>query len=518
MDSILQFLSKLWKGFDSLSSGRKISVMIVVLVTAASIGLMVYLTNQVEYRVLFSNLSAEDAGSIVGKLNEKKIPYKISSAGNAVSVPAEKVSELRLELAASGLPQGSGVGFEIFDNKTLGATEFEQQLNYRRALQGELARTINGLDEIQSSRVHIALPKDSLFSEQQKRPTASVTLRLKSGKTIRPAQIEGIVHLVASSIEGMNPDDVMVVDSRGTILSASQGDTNKLSKLTASQVDFQRNTEKDLSGRIQSLLENVVGKGKAVVRVTAELDFRVTEKTEESYDAEAPVVRSVQRNSEKTNAVGKTGAVSENPEKEKLDEIVNYEINKVVNKTVMPVGDTKKLSIAVLVDGTYKKNEKGEEVYQPRTKSEIESIEDLVRKSAGINAQRGDQVVVTNMPFRKVDAEEVETPSLKERVETFTPIFGYIAIAGVIIFILLFIVRPLIQTITKAAPLPSRQLAGAHLPLGIPGETQTEQYARQVAEEMQGTEGRSLTEAEIAREMARADSKQFADILRNWIK
>ncbi len=518
MDSILQFFAKLWAGFDSLSSSRKMSVIIVTLITAASIGLMVYLTNQVEYRVLFSNLSAEDAGSIVGKLNEKKISYKISSSGNAVSVPAEKVSELRLELAAAGLPQGSGVGFEIFDNKTLGATEFEQQLNYRRALQGELARTINGLDEIQSSRVHIALPKDSLFSEQQKRPTASVTLRLKSGKTIRPAQIEGIVHLVASSIEGMNPDDVMVVDSRGTILSAGQGDTNKLSKLTASQVDFQRNTEKELSGRIQSMLENIVGKGKAVVRVTAELDFRVTEKTEESYDAEAPVVRSVQRNSEKTNAVGKTGVVSETPEKEKLDEVVNYEINKVVNKTVMPVGDTKKLSIAVLVDGTYKKNEKGEEVYQPRTKSEIDSIEDLVRKSAGINAQRGDQVVVTNMPFGKVEAEEAETPSLKERVETFTPIFGYIAIAGLIIFILLFIVRPLIKTITKAAPVPVRQLSGTQLAVSIPGETQTEQYARQVAEEMQGTGGRSLTEAEIAREMARADSKQFADILRNWIK
>jgi flagellar M-ring protein FliF len=515
MDSILQILAKLWKGFDSLSSGRKLSVIMVVLVTVAGIGLMVYFTNQIEYRVLFSNLSAEDAGSIVGKLNEKKIPYKISSSGNAVSVPAEKVSELRLELAASGLPQGSGVGFEIFDNKTLGATEFEQQLNYRRALQGELARTINGLDEIQSSRVHIALPKDSLFSDKQKRPTASVTLRLKSGKTIRPAQIEGIVHLVASSLEGMSPEDVMVVDSRGTILSTAQND-NKLSKLTASQVDFQRNMEKDLGSRIQSLLENVVGKGKAVVRVTAELDFRVTEKTEESYDAEAPVVRSVQRNSEKTNAVGKTGAVSENPEKEKLDEIVNYEINKVVNKTVMPVGDTKKLSIAVLVDGTYKKNEKGEEVYQARTKNEIESLEDLVRKSAGFNGQRGDQVVVTNMPFRKADVEEVEAPSLKERVETFTPILGYLAIVGGIIFILLFIVRPLIKNIISAAP--ARSLSPARVPAGLPGETPTEIYARQMAVERQAADGRPLTEAEIAKEMAKADAKQFADILRNWLK
>ncbi|NTW06331.1 MAG: flagellar M-ring protein FliF, partial [Syntrophaceae bacterium] len=438
--------------------------------------------------------------------------------GNAVSVPAEKVSELRLELAAAGLPQGGGVGFEIFDNKTLGATEFEQQLNYRRALQGELARTINGLDEIQSSRVHIALPKDSLFTDQQKKPTASVTLRLKPGKTMKQSQIEGIMHLVASSIEGMSPDDVMVVDSRGTILSTKQNESSKFSKLTAQQTEFQRNTEKDLSNRIQSLLENVVGKGKAVVRVTADLDFRVTEKTEEIYDPESSVVRSVQRNSDKVNAVGKSGAVSENPEKEKMDEVINYEINKVVNKTVMPLGDTKKLSIAVLVDGTYKKNEKGEEVYQARTKSEIESIEDLVRKSAGFNAQRGDQVVVTNMPFRKIDAEEVETPTLRERVQTFTPIFSYIAIAGIIVFILLFIVRPLITTISKSAPDPAKQLPGAQLPAGLPGETQNEQYARQIGAEMQAPGARALTESEITREMARADSKQFADILRNWIK
>jgi flagellar M-ring protein FliF len=512
MDSILQYLTKLWNGFDALSSGRKMSIVMVILITVASIALMIYMTNQVEYRVLFSNLSAEDAGNIVGKLNDKKIPYKVSSSGNAISVPSEKVSELRLELAASGLPQGGGVGFEIFDNKTLGATEFEQQLNYRRALQGELARTINGLDEIQSSRVHIALPKDSLFSEKQKKPTASVTLRLKSGKNIRPAQIEGIVHLVASSIEGMNPEDVMVVDSRGTILSTIQNES-KLSKMTASQIDFQRNMEKDLAGRIQSMLENVVGTGKAAVRVTAELDFRVTEKTEETYDAEAPVIRSVQRNAEKVNAVSKTGTVSESPEKEKLDEIINYEINKVVNKTVMPVGDTKKLSIAVLVDGTYKKNEKNEEVYQPRTKNEIESLEDLVRKSAGFNSQRGDQVVVTNMPFKKIEAEEAEATTWQEKVEVFSPVLRYIGIFALMALILFFVIIPLIKSIMSVSP--ARSITAARIPAGGAAEA----YGQRAAAEMRAAgEERPLTEADITRQMAQADSKQFADILRNWIK
>jgi flagellar M-ring protein FliF len=511
MDSLLQSLNKLWAGFETLSSGKKVSILMVILITAASIVLMVYLTTQVEYRVLFSNLSNEDAGNIVAKLGDKKIPYKLSASGNVVSVPADQVSQLRLELAASGLPQGGGVGFEIFDNKTLGATEFEQQLNYRRALQGELSRTINGLDEIQSSRVHIALPKDSLFTDQQKKPTASVTLRLKSGKNLKPAQIEGIVHLVASSIEGMNPADVMVVDSRGTILSAKQNDT-KLSKLTAQQGDYQRNLEKDLAARIQSMLENVVGPGKAAVRVSAELDFRITEKTEETYDPEAQVVRSTQRNSDKENAVSAAGAVSDNPRKEKIDEITNFEINKVVSKTVMPVGETKKLSIAVLVDGKYKKNEKNEEVYEALSKADIESLEDLVRKSAGFNAQRGDQVVVTNMPFRKADTEEAEAASFKETVETVSPILKYVGIFALIAFIVMFVLRPMLQSVMRGAPV--RPLAEVRVGAG----TVAEEYARQAAEAMRTGSDRPMTETDLASEMAKVDAKQFADILRNWIK
>lgn len=513
MDSIIQSLSKFWKGFEALSSGKKVSIVMVLAATAASILLLIYLTGQVEYRVLFSNLTNEDAGNIVGKLSEQKIPYKLSASGGAISVPAEKVAELRLSLAAAGLPQGGGVGFEIFDNKTLGSTEFEQQLNYRRALQGELSRTINGLDEIQSSRVHIALPKDSLFTEQQKKSTASVTLRLKSGKSLRPAQIDGIVHLVASSIEGMKPEDVMVVDSRGAILSAMQSDS-KLSKMTAQQSDYQRNMEKDLAARIQTMLENVVGQGKAAVRVSAELDFRIMEKTEESYDPEAQVVRSTQRNAEKENAISPAGAVSENPQKEKVDEIINYEINKVVSKTVMPVGETKKLSIAVLVDGKYTKNDQNEEVYQALTKNEIESIEDLVRKSAGFNAQRGDQVVVTNLPFRRVEAEEAPPVSLQENIATFSPILKYVGVFALIAFIVMFVLRPLLSNVMSAAP-------AAPLTLGarIPAAEAAGEYARQAMEGMQpGGAERVMTETDLTREMARADAKQFADILRNWIK
>jgi flagellar M-ring protein FliF len=261
------------------------------------------------------------------------------------------------------------------------------------------------------------------------------------------------------------------------------------------------------------MLENVVGQGKAAVRVTAELDFRIMEKTEESYNPEAQVVRSTQKNSEKENAVTAAGAVSADPKKEKVDEIINYETNKVVSKTVMPVGETKKLSIAVLVDGKYKKNEKNEDVYVALTKNEIESLEDLVRKSAGFNAQRGDQVVVTNMPFRRVEAEEAESASLKQNIETFSPVLKYIGIFALMAFMVMFILRPLLKSVMSGAPV--RTMAQARIPAGeAVGE-----YARQAAEAMgQAGVDRSMTESELTREMARADAKQFADILRNWIK
>ena len=212
MDPFSELFTKFTAGFASLTQARKVSILLAAFITMASMAFLVYLTGQIEYRVLFSNLSSEDAGSIVNKLQEKKVPYKLSATGDAVSVPTDKVAELRLEMATAGLPQGGGVGFEIFDAKSLGATEFEQQLNYRRALQGELARTISSFEEIQQSRVHLALPRESLFLEQQKKATASVTIRLKQGKTLRSSQVEGIVHLVASSVEGISPEDVIVVD------------------------------------------------------------------------------------------------------------------------------------------------------------------------------------------------------------------------------------------------------------------------------------------------------------------
>jgi len=509
MNSFMQFFAGIRQSFVELAPARKLSILIVAGITLSVLAAMVYFANRTEYKVLFSHLSSEDASAILAKLQEKKIPYEITSSGDTILVASEKVSELRLEMAGSGLPQGGGVGFEIFDQKTLGATEFEQQLNYRRALQGELARTIKGLEEIQSSRVHIALPKESLFVSEEKKPTASVTLKLKPGRSLSQSQIEGITHLVASSVEGLNAEDVIVVDNKGNILSKLKGES-RLSGLSSSQVEFQRNLEKDTAARIQSLLENIVGQGKAVVRVAADLDFRMTEKTEESYDPESPVVRSTQKQSEKSAS---PGTANSSAGQENMDEIINYEINKTVSKTVMPVGEIKKLSIAVLVDGTYVKNKKGEETYQPRSKKEIESIEELVRTSAGFSSTRGDQVAVTNMPFKKLNEEEVTGGNdwLGDGLAGYFPVIKYLLIFIAVILAYFFVIRPLIKGITSQTS--EKVLGEEDIPTDVIELTGSPQSLDLVP-----VSEKELTEVDLARKMALEDSRAFAELLRNWLK
>jgi flagellar M-ring protein FliF len=516
------YLEGIWRGIGALPGSRKTALALVTVLIMASIMTFVYFTSQEDYRVLFSNLTGEDAAAIVTKLKEKKIPYQISPSGETISVPSEQVSELRLELAAAGLPHGGGVGFEIFDNKVFGASEFEQQMNYRRALQGELARTINSLDEIQQCRVHIVIPKDSLFIEQQKKPTASVTIKLKTGRKLKDSQIDGIGHLVASSVEGLSADEVMIIDSQGNILSKRQGDSGQ-SRLSSSQIEYQRNIEKEMANQIQTLLESVVGRGKAAVRVNAELDFRLMEKTEEIYDPESPVVRSSQKQMDKsvgmasapTRGAGK--AESFGPEKEKTDETVNYEINKTVSKTIMPVGEIKKISIAVLVDGTYPKNDKGVAIYQERPKKELESFEDLVRKSAGFNTQRGDQVVVSSMPFNRNETEEgMMAKSWQDSIASVIPMIKYAALIIGLLLTFLFIIRPLIRNVITAAhsaETPEKRQIATDAGVSVSlGSSQPPQLA------LSQFDGKPMSEMELTKQLAGANSKKFAELLRNWLK
>ncbi len=517
MNGIWEFMNRLWKGFDALTAARKISVAVAGMLTLFLLVLMVYMTSQINYRPLFSGLTHQDASTIINRLKDLKISYKLSGSGDSILVPEEKISELRVELAASGIPRGGGSGFEIFDKKSFGATEFEQELNYRRALQGELSRTINGLDIVDYSRVHIALPKESVFLTEKTSPSASVTVRLKPGRKLSDAQVDGIVHLVANSVEGMLPENVMIVDNAGNILSRYTNDSGP-GKAVSSQMEYQARLETDLSNRIQTMLERVLGQGKSVVRVSAEIDFSLMEKTEEIFDPDSQVIRSVQRQSEKTPTPQVAG---ENPEggmngegRERSDEIINYEINKVLSKTVLPTGDIRRLSIAVAVDGIYEKDQSGKDVFQQRPKKELDSLEDLVRKSAGFVAGRGDQVVMTCMPFRKELAHDgLETNTFWETLlSTLLPLLKYVMILALFVFAFLFVVRPIVRSLLESAERrPAREVealaAGGPVPRLAAGPSL-----------LAGPAGGEVTDIHLARQLAGEDPKKFAELLRNWLR
>jgi flagellar M-ring protein FliF len=460
-------------GFRGLSPSRQILVVVVLSGALAAIVGGFLWSQEPEMQVLFSHLSAEDTGAIITKLKEQKIPYSVEGNGTTLLVPSDKVHELRLQLASQSLPQGGGVGFEIFDRTTVGMTDFVQKLNYRRALQGELGRTIAQLSEVERARVHLVVPERSLFADQRERPRASVVLTLRRGKMLSSGQIQGIAHLVASSVEGLQPQEVTVVDSHGQILSQPVGDVGV--QQTSAYIDAKQTVEKDLEGRVQSMLERVVGKGKAVVRVSTVMDLRKIERTEEAYDPNVQVVRSENRSQEKTNSReesegGIAGTTSNLPDRTttettggstnnavRTNATINYEINKSISRIIEPVGTLKKLSAAVLVDGTYQvteaKDGKSSRKYIPRADEEIKKLEELVKKAVGYSEERGDQVEVLNVAFDTSVADEGLAQGEGEPKGTNPMIGQYVryGIFGVLAtLILLFVVRPLMRLLTQS--------------------------------------------------------------------
>ena len=471
--------------------------MIVLIALAGSIAGLIAIalwTQQPDMQVLFTNLNPEDAGGIVEKLKETKVPYETTGGGNTVLVPSAQVHELRLQLATQGLPHGGGVGFEIFDRTSIGMSDFVQKLNYRRALQGELARTIAQMPEIERARVHLATPERRLFSnDENNRSRASVVLSLRNGQTLAKTQVNGIVHLVSSSVEGLQVKDVTVVDGHGRLLSSAAG-SDDAAGLTGSQLEYQRTVEKDIETRIQSMLERIVGANKAVVRVSSILDFRKVETTEERYDPNSQVVRSEQRGQEKANGAngvsgGVPGVQSNVPEgtaqepaqtsssnNQTKNETVNYEISRTVSRVVESSGSIKQLSVAVLVDGIYEMaapSEAGKagsdtaKKYMARPEDDMKRIEEIVKKAMGYSAERQDQVQVTNVQF-DIATEEPPAQGIEAAAEpasSFTPYIRYGVGGGLFLLILFMVVRPLMAMLGTAGSSTGSSAEGATPPL-----------------------------------------------------
>lgn len=480
--------------FATLPLTQRFAVMVALAAAVAGLTAVALWTQQPDMQVLFTNLAADDAGSIVDRLKDMKVPYELGAGGTSILVPSAQVHDLRLRLAGQGLPHGGGLGFEIFDRSSLGVSEFVQKVNYRRALQGELARTIAQMPEVERARVHLSMPERRLFNANQERSRASVVLSLRGGQSLGKAQIQGIVHLVASSVEGLQPQDVTIVDGHGRLLSGSPQDDG--ARLTDSQLEYQRTLEKDIEGRIQTMLEHIVGANKAVVRVSSLLNFRQVETTEERYDPNGQVVRSEQRSQEKsagTNGVsgGVPGVASNVPpgkdaeptqsstnSSQNKNEMVNYEISRTVSKIVEPIGTVKQLSAAVLVDGRYEpvKGDAGQTAvegdaarkYSPRSEEEMKQIEEIVKKAMGYNADRGDEVQVVNAQFGFGQEEEAGTSiETSSSPVSWAQSVRYGVGTALFLLLLFFVVRPLIAVLTA----PSDAGARAGLAAGGVGET-----------------------------------------------
>jgi flagellar M-ring protein FliF len=486
---------------------KKVMLLAVLVLTATAIILLASWAQKPDFQVLYSNLSEEDSGAIMQKLKDLKIPYKTTAGG--IMVPAEKVYELRIQMASQGLPQGGSVGFELFDKANFTMTDFVQKLNYRRALQGELARTIKSLSEVNQCRVHLAVPEKSLFAKEDDRPKASVLVSLKAGRNLSQSRIQGIVHLVSSSVEGLSPKDVSVVDQSGEMLTA---DANGSLDMTKGQIEYQRTFEKDMEARVTSILEPVVGKAGVRVKVNASLDFTKIEKTEEKYDPDSQVARSEQKNTEKSStgaAGGVPGVASNLPGKaaaqghgqsEKKNEVINYEINRVTSHIINTPGELKRITAAVLIDGAYAAQQgSNEKKYAPRSEEDMKQFEEMVKKAIGFTQERGDEVKVVNMPFEVTPQEEM--PAVKtEILPVVLTVVKYAAPLIAAILLLLFVLKPLMKAVV--APVPQR--------IALPQTVAEIERTLELPSQQQS--GKNVID------WARKNPKDAANLIKNWIE
>ncbi len=534
MEVIRQILAQLHATFKNLSRGKQLTLVCLLLGTAAGFVFLMTWTGKSEFVPLYTNLDPEDAGIILGKLKEQKIPYQIASNGATLLIPEEKIYETRMQLASEGLPQGSGIGFEVFDNAKLGMTEFAQNVNYQRALQGELARTISRISEVASARVHIVMPEKSLFVEAEDPATASVVLKLHSGKWLNQGQVNGIVHLVSSSVPRLNPENVTVIDSTGKLLAGSRKESS-FGGLSSDQLEYQARVEKTLEHRIRTMLESVLGENKAVVRLSCAFDFKQHEKTEELYLPDNRVVRSEQLSSESTETASATpqgipgirsnlpddayareqitSTANVNPGFQKQDRTVNYEIGKVTNHILEPVGELTRVSVAVLVDGTYRRIEKPggefEWEYIPRTGEEMQKFESIVKRAVNFSASRGDEVDVVNIPFETTklleETDHADEPAWLGYLKTYKPYMKYGFLSLFLILSFLFFVRPLVRWMTEYSF----------------GDMEIFKQLPKTVGELQGEfdpNSKRLTFRDQASQMIAKDSQASMRVMRDWIK
>lgn len=503
-----------------------------------------------DYRVLYSNLSDRDGGAIIESLQQLNIPYKFAEGGGALMIPADQVHEARLKLASQGLPKGGTVGFELMENQKFGITQFAEQVNYQRALEGELARSVQTIGAVAAARVHLAIPKPSVFIKEQQKPSASVVLTLRGGRLLDSAQVSAIVHLISSSVPDLSAKNVTVVDQDGTLLSATQDDNG--TGLDANQVKYVQQIEQNYIKRIEDILAPLYGAENVRAQVTASIDFARTEQTAETFkpnqNAADSSIRSQQSvetlNGSGLNASGVPGALSNQPPvpatapivtppgaapaatTEKVDNLhkestVNYELDRTISHTILPVGMIKRLSVAVVINNRKITDPKGKVSYKPLTDAEKVQIDNLVKDTVGFDPRRGDSLNVQNAAFNDEKEAATELPLWQqpEMIELAKQLAKYLIIAVVMLIVVFKIIKPAFRPLEPFHTDEHNAVAGGedHVTIDEHGDVSMEGETGAPAASYTPPVAPYEQNLNIARQIAQQDPKIVASVIKEWV-
>lgn len=457
-----QFLTQARDLWAKLSPNQKFAMVGVSFATIIGMIVLLVWVQRPKYEVLYSRLGADDADNIVMQLDADKVPYKLEQNGTAILVPSQKVPETRLQLAGKGLPRMGGVGYEIFDKVNIGVTDFVQKINYRRALEGELTRSIETLTDVDKARVHIVIPEERLFTEDQKKPSASVMLKLKPSAKLDEKQIMGMTHLISSSVEGLEPENITIVDSYGNMLSTIQA-VDPMVKLTAHQLELRQRTEDYLTKKVQTLLNGVLGHGNSIVRVSAEVDFRRVDQSIRTFDPNNTVVRGEQRQESVTTQQEGGSTTQEST-------ITNFEINETMEHVVQESGNIRRLTVAVFVNHAMvppAPGQPGSPQPAPRSQQELDNIREIVQNSVGFDIIRGDQVAINQFNFdtSQIDEERRRLEESERREFWYSVAQKLLLVISILIFVLF--ARSLLRSLKI---LPPKEAAEEGIEAAVPIE------------------------------------------------
>nr|WP_229455823.1 flagellar basal-body MS-ring/collar protein FliF [Massilia sp. KIM] len=508
-----------------------------------------------EYRVLFANYSDRDGGAITASLDQMGVPYKFSDGGNAILVPAEQIHDLRLKLAAQGLPKGGNVGFELMENQKLGVSQFLEQVNYQRSLEGELARSIQSLGSVSNARVHLALPKPSVFVRDQQKPTASVLLNLQPGRALDPGQVSAIVHLVASSVPELTIGNVTVVDQNGNLLSDTSNKQAGAKQLDPTQLKYIDQVQQNIIKQVESIIKPIVGEGNVRAEATAEVDFAQVDTAAEMYKPNSPpepqAIRS-QQTSESSQAgagpSGIPGALSNQPPGVNTAPIegqqppapaqaaggptsknstTNYEVDKTIRYEQRPMGGIKRLTVGVVVNHRRIVDPAtGKVTVRPLSANEVAQINELVKQAMGYNQARGDTLNVANVPFEGVDkpAEAIQPLAWWADPANF-PLFKEIAryafVAAVIAFLYFRFLRPLLRPAIKkfdeATAMPEEEKKDEdEEDAAAEAEAEAEAVQEEEVEQQRRAQGYRAN-LQMAQDLAKEDPRIVANVIKAWL-